>query len=423
MCVAPEHVATTGPCIQCGSFTSAQQALILAAQARYCESGSGSGTGDVFDEEDFMLAGDAPLPEERPAAIALSSAHAAGAEAFAAEDSWLLPQGENDWDSEAVAGGEVSSIPPFEDEFPRYSEDLDSGGQDWLEDADEDDEDGEDGEDEASVFGDRERWVDGESSPFSLEAGGRAGAPLQRAAEPSLDERRLPQMPVQSVPAPQPEVAPPFAHPAAVQQHPSGAVPLFEKNFIGRTPEVSHLPPPRENSQVPRREEVAAPFVPHRVIAAAEVAGEDDWKTEHRRRSRIGRRRRDVERKLERIADSPVWGPLRGLLAVVAVATIGGSLWWMKANNWGNDLHMKRVKESRRALEVPAAAVPDAVVLDAVVPDAVVLDAVVPDAAGAIEAINLPDGEDIGHPADPSGHFSEQDYGEIDLSEDFDPDL
>ncbi|MEZ5327357.1 MAG: hypothetical protein R3F19_20090 [Verrucomicrobiales bacterium] len=126
---------------------------------------------------------------------------------------------------------------------------------------------------------------------------------------------------------------------------------LIDTEFIAKHGGDSHLPSARQPGQAPRHDDVNSPFVPTRVIAATGEEGDTSWKERHRRKSRGRRRRKRVEGKVDRLAGNPVWGPIQGVLAFAAVIAMTAFLVWAWKNNWGNNLHLERIKKERQARE------------------------------------------------------------------------
>lgn len=269
MCVASEFLTVQGPCIACGCETSAQQALIHAAQQRLmacsaADINSGGTAADSAipqDEGGFERNGACPEPE------VLST------QDLETGDSWLLP---------------CDTLQP---------EDLAT----------------------SSPMAQDGRVAQEPSSPQALE----------------LSHDSAPRPPVQELESVRMEasVSSVAAAPRNAALQSFGDTSLIDKDFI-KNKKSSQLPAPRSEGVSPRLDEVDAPFVPNRVIA---TSGETDssWKEKHRRKGRSRRRRRSAEKKIDRLADNPAWGVIRGGLAIAAVLIMAGTIIWIVKNPRG----------------------------------------------------------------------------------------
>ena len=328
MCVAAEFLTVAAPCIGCGTETSAQQALIVAAQSR------------LFGESDHSEAAERGVAASAPPEVsgwrqsAPSNVSDSLLSGGSPDDSWLLPSTDcetplhsQDVGSMPPSADQLSSLPTDPGPFPPDSAEVPSEPVQYW-----------------GGYRAEETFENRGSEQTAESFLGREGVDPASNIQPAEPAR------VASVDA----FVPSAREPETPDRQPEGssmeAVSLFEKDFIGKQQPDSHLPPPRQHGQGPRMDEGAAPFVPNRVIAASSEK-DDSWQEGHRRRRRSRRRRRRVESKVEQVADSHLWRVARGGLAIAALTTICGFVWWMKSNDWGNGPYLERLEEKRSAEE------------------------------------------------------------------------
>lgn len=310
MCVAAEFLNVAGPCITCGTVTSAQQALIHSAQQRLMECSA------------------PPVYTEPPALADPSTndgrfeSHNGGAdlEVLSTQDlengdSWLLP--------EAQYSESLTIQPPIAE--PN------------------------------EINADSEFFEPQASTPLELLTSARSSDQVAAA-------------------------------PRDAALHSFGDTSLIDKEFLKKQ-SLSQLPLPRSEGVAPRLEDAGSPFVPNRVIAAS---GDTDssWKEKHRRKGRSRRRRRSAEKKIDRLADNPAWGVVRGVLAIAAVLIMACTIIWIVKNPRGFAAGFQANNKESRILDEST----DSVLAESVAEDALSRDMGIPDSDEDLDQLILDEG-------------------------------
>jgi hypothetical protein len=339
---SPEYLEVSAPCIACGVEVSAHRALILAAQERLL--------GCVIEDPAVLPATDQTFARNpvSPTEHVPMTDHLL-AQDIANNDSWLLPDDVLPDDGKGVplhegaanGSGDGYSLPavgmaPDAEDFPGVS--LQGAWaaaeppplpEDWV---------AQQVLEQPQPFSfSGEDWL---TQKFATPVQDEAFGGVEDAGEPFQEAVPL------KVPAPTAQVR----APRNSSRDSFSDMALIDTEFIAKHGGSSHLPAQRQQGQAPRSEQVDAPFVPTRVIAAT-GEGDASWKEKHRRKSRGRRRRKRVEERVDRFAGNAMWRPIQGVLALAAVLTMSAFLVWAYKNHWGDDWHLNRIKTGREARE------------------------------------------------------------------------